>query len=148
MLNKNQKKTLSIAYVFLLVFIFIFSYRALNTEFVKVVEKEGSPKVEKEQEAKVTAYIENNKTYEVKLTESNTILDLLEELKKEEDLMFEKILYSYGIDIEHLNYVYPEEDETWAVFANGEDVTYELRDTYLEDHATYEFKITRIEELQ
>ncbi len=148
MLNKSLKKKLSITYAIILAALGLFIYFSLQKDYVEVKEKESDKQGREERTVDVALNVESGDTYKLKMKNTDTVLDLLEEVRDKNDFTFERTAYTYGNEIEQVNKKVPLEGEEWAVFKNEEDITKEIGDIYLENDQVYEVKTIRTEETQ
>lgn len=153
MLNSHLKKKLTIAYVIGLVFLAVFIRYSLNQDPIKVTEKESEQRVEVKP-VEVTLKIQEtglNLQERIRMTNQDTILDFLEKLREEERITFEKTAYTHGTKLDHINNVYPNENQRWAVFLESnpsKEITYKIGDVKLQDKEIYTLKLIRSEETQ
>ena len=148
MLNKSLKKKLSITYAIILAALGLFIYFSLQKDYVEVKEKESDKQGREERIIDVALNVESGDTYKLKMKNTDTVLDLLEEVRDKTDFTFERTAYTYGNKVEQVNKKVPLEGEEWAVFKNEEDITKEIGDIYLENDQVYEVKTIRTEETQ
>jgi hypothetical protein len=148
MLNKRLKKKLSVIYAILLAALGLFIYFSLQRDYVEVEEKESDKVGREERMVDVVLNVEDGGTYDLKMKNTDTILDLLEEVRDNTDFSFEKVAYTYGTEIDQVNKEHPPEGTKWAVFKDNENVTSEIGDIYLENDKNYELLTIRSEELQ
>jgi len=133
MLNKNARKKLSYLYVILMLVIGVFIFYSLGLEPIQVIEKESLKKAMEVKPAKVTLQVEGGTFYTKRMENTDSVLDFMESIRRDTDFVFEKIAFTYGIEIEHINHAYPKEDERWAVFLEDKDITAQIGDIYLAD---------------
>jgi hypothetical protein len=100
-------------------------------------------KVEEINEVHAYLNIEGDKSYRVKLTTADTVNDLLEKLRDDKEIFFEKTRYIYGNELEELNKVKTPEGYKWKVFLNDTDVTYQMDKLRLKDETTYTLKLVK-----
>ena len=93
----------------------------------------------------VTVYlnVENDKTYKVDLKNQDSVSDLLDKLRDNGDIFFEKTRYTYGIEIEELGHVKTPEGYNWRIFLNDLDITPQLDKLKLVDQNTYILKLVK-----
>ena len=142
MLNKDARKKLSYLYVILTLVIGVFIFYSLGLEPIQVIEKEPLRKAIEVKPAKVTLQLEGGTFYTKRMENTDSILDFMESIRSDTDFVFEKIAFTYGIEIEHVNHVYPKEGERWAVFLEDEDITLQIGDIYLVNGLVYDLKLT------
>lgn len=162
--------------------IFLYVRSVINENEVKIKKKDDSleKRVVDEKPVDVTLIIDNGITknkYDLELKNTDTILDVLSNLRQQDLLIYEKTHYIYGTEIDHMNYANADENNRWKVYMtlsekgvadliknvdppmeeqlllrqavdNKFDVTYEFEDINLVESGIYEFELTRIEELQ
>jgi len=141
MLNKALRKKLSYLYVILAIATGIFIYYSLSLEPIQVVEKEPSKKTEEVKPVKVTLRFEDGTSYTKRMQNTDSVLDFIESLRNETNFIFEKTAYIYGMEIEHINNVYPSEGARWAVLLEDEDITAQIGDLCLANGLVYDLKL-------
>lgn len=116
--------------------------------YVRSVVKEKSVDVDQKEEEKVvevkpvTVFLKyDGITQKMKMKNVETVLDLLETLRDDGKIIFEKTLYTYGIELDHFNRVVAPEGYHWRVFYKDQDITDSMGNVNLEDNSTYEVKL-------
>lgn len=178
------KKFSIIITVFFFLAGYLFVTTTLNEDEVKVQEKQSKNKdVIEEKPVKVTLILNGNpyfttQTFRKKLKNTNTILDLLEDLRKDKMLTYERTFYINSIKLDSINGFTPKTNESWIMFMSVEnqksiddlknnvgikskyetlyksalvestDITNEMGNINLVNNATYEIKIIRTAEPQ
>lgn len=134
---------LKIAYLILLVTSFFYVRSVLDADSFKAVEKQSVKPAEKVVgiDVKLSVY-ENNKTavYESKMKSSDSVQDLLAELRKSRGLLYEVDIYTYGSEIVSVFDKEPDAGKKWAVLLGDNNLTSRMSDEYLVDDAEYILK--------
>lgn len=92
------------------------------------------------------------KTYQARVLTNDSVRDLLDHLREDQDFSYETTAYTYGTEISQVNGITPPEGFRWAIYNEGNDITYDIEkfgvdaDTDLLE--TYEFKLIQRSELQ
>jgi len=140
-MNYMQKAKKYFPYFYILFLIFSFFY-------VRDVLKEGElreydsnvEETKKVLDVNVTL-IANGKTFTAKLRSNDTIFDLFEDLRDDNNFYYEKTDYTYGTEIEMVNGEKAPAGYKWEVFLNEDVVTNNIGDIYLEDEQAYVIKL-------
>lgn len=121
-------KKISITFVVLFfVLSYIFVINTLGKEEVKVEEKQSkSENIIEEKPVRVTLNINGSpyfgfQTINKRMQNTQTILDLLEILRDDGFLTYERTFYTYGVEIDNINGFIPPENEKWSVFVSIEN---------------------------
>ncbi|MFA6981795.1 MAG: hypothetical protein WC243_02110 [Patescibacteria group bacterium] len=138
-----------IVYVVVVVVLYIFVRSALNDTSIQISDKEPIQKAEHIEEYNVKLSVPYlNKEYTIKLNSTDTVLDLLETLRRDDTSYFyyEKTLYTYGLELCCIN----DTNLSWKLKFNNEDITKNIDDIYLQNDGVYilEPDFTRTSELQ
>ncbi len=145
MLSDQLKKKLYIAYIFLFIIGTIFVAKTLNEDIVEVEEKESKKETIEIRNVDVSLVVPSqNKYYRKKLKNVDSVLDLLELTRREDDFWYEKTAYIYGTEINNINRQLAPEGYHWVIVHAGRDITYEIADYKLKDDTTYELKLVPI----
>lgn len=118
---KNIKIASISAYIFLLIGGAVFVHTTLNsnTEEVSILEDDNNEEEEAIKPVKPYITFEINgrtKEYQIRMENNQTILDLIDYLRQEGEIQYEKVAYSYGTEISSIDGVAPEEGENWHVY--------------------------------
>jgi len=149
LLSSKVKKYFAITYVIFLIVGFFFIRDVIFNHEVPVSKKE-SKKTEVEVKFvsnKIIVQSENGvllSTYTTskknKRKNTDTLLDLLNYLREEEGLFYEKTAYVYGMALENVNNVSIPSHFIWKVFHNDKDITFDIHNIHLQNNAEYIIK--------
>lgn len=114
-------------------------------------ESELTSKGEKEKVAPVfqvnvtlKAFVgQGTSTYTVQMKNTDTVVDLLQEVRDLYGLVYEKIDYARGVEISEVKGVPAQQNYKWAVLSNNADITNEIGNTNLVEGAVYELKLMK-----
>ena len=156
MLNHLLRKRLTYGYIILLIASVIFINYSLKQDYVDVSEKENKKDSFVEmRNFKVTLEIFEDldssvatSSITVEMSNQDSVGDLLHKLRSENLISYEITSYIDSIELNHVNRVFPNVGEKWAVFYKGEDITHKINSVYLEKAAIYSLHLIRSEELQ
>jgi hypothetical protein len=121
----------------------IFVNASLKEKEVKVVDKQPAPKVKEIHPAKITLNIvvddHTITTYTARLETKDTIGELLEYLRKNDNFTYEKVAYVHGTEIDDINGIKASENQIWTIrmATSGEDITFKKENVFLEDKQIY-----------
>ena len=144
--NPNTKKLLTIAYIIILISGFFYVRSILKVDRVDVEDKKSTKAVEEIKPADVTLVVENegsSKKYETRLRNVDSVSDLLEDLRENQDFTYEKTYYSYGNVLDIVNGVRPPEGYRWRLFESDVDITNAFEKNNLKDNNTYYLRIIK-----
>jgi len=82
-------------------------------------------------------------TFSAQLENTDSVSNLLNELRGHQNLLFEKTDYAHGTEIDSVKNISAPEGYRWAVFFNNEDITNKISSTYLTKDAIYELRVTK-----
>lgn len=146
---KNIKKYFPYIYILLLAVSFLYVRSVINEEIVEVQETDNeNEKVEEVKPAVIYIQIydqSSNLLLEERLRMENTdtLDDALEELYDQGKLKFEKNAYIFGDEYYEILDLQSNENYYWAVYENEKEVTYDLNELDLKDEATYKIALTK-----
>ncbi len=132
-----------IAYLIFILMSVIYIKNVLDEDSFKVTEKEPDKKVVKVKEAKVSLVVQTvdgQKEYSAKLTDGDSVQDLLVDLRDNTDFYYEVDMYTYGTELIRVFDKEPERGSAWAVFFGDENITKDMSQTKLKDKAVYTIK--------
>ena len=112
----------------------------LDENSFKAVEKEPEKKVVKVKEATVRLLVvtaDGQKEYSAKLTDGDSVRDLLFDLRDNADFYYEVDMYTYGTDLVSVFGQSSPNGSKWAVFLDNKDITKDISQTNLQDKAVY-----------
>ena len=131
------------AYPSYLLFIFLaffFVKGTLSEESIKTSPKKNDKKTSLVKPVKVTLLIDNNiskLTYYEDMKNTDTVLELIENLRLNEKITFEVDQYTDRSEIVHINRKYADEVNKWQVYYQDENITYDIGDIELRDKSLY-----------
>ena len=140
---KKTKKIMIISYILILGILSLYVNSVLKKEDMETYEKEKSNS-EKEYQTKVTLRYFNGSDiseFEIKLKNTDTVEDLLQELRSSKKIVYEITRYTYGIEISSVNRIPPTKGYKWAIVFNGEDITSNIGNINLVKNGIYELKM-------
>jgi len=129
-----------IAYILFLAFTVVYVKNVLDEDSFKVVETDPKKPVVKVKEAKVRLLVETaegQKQYSAKLTDGDSVQDLLFDLRDNADFYYEVDMYTYGTELVSVFGQSPINGSKWAVFMDDKDITKDISQTKLLDKAVY-----------
>jgi len=129
-----------IAYLLFILMSVIYVKNVLDEDSFKVTEKEPDKKVVKVKEAKVNLVVQTvngQKEYSAKLTDGDSVQDLLADLRDNADFYYEVDMYTYGTDLVSVFGQSSPNGSKWAVFLDDKDITKDISQTKLMDKAVY-----------
>jgi hypothetical protein len=134
---QKVKKSAILFYVLFLIFTYFFVKEALNEKKLSVTEK----KEEKKEATKVVPvntklFIEFSSytsTFNLKMKSTNSVLDVLNELRNNKRISYEVDEYTFGFKIAHINNNYSDDNSEWRIFYKEKDVTSSFDKTPIED---------------
>jgi len=129
-----------IAYLPFILISVIYVKNVLDEDSFKVGEKEPEKKVVKVKEVKVKLLVETadgRKEYSAKLTDGDSVQDLLFDLRDNADFYYEVDMYTYGTALVSVFGQSPINGSKWAVFLDDKDITKDISQTKLLDKAVY-----------
>ena len=144
MVIKNKKVPFSViakaSYILLIILSVIYVKNVLDTDSFKVTEKEPDKKVVKVKEVKVSMVVQTadgQKEYSAKLTDGDSVQDLLFDLRDNANFYYEVDMYTYGTELVSVFGKEPESGNKWAVFLDDKDITRDISQTKLLNEAVY-----------
>ena len=138
----KKAKILSLLYILFVFLSFFYIKSVLKTENVRT-KVPLDKNVEDVYKINVTLNFNNeNNTYYLTEEMSNvdTIIKLLEQLRKHGKLIYEKTDYTYGIEIDSVNNKTLSNGYKWAVIKDGKDITNDIANTKISKNSTLELK--------
>lgn len=142
------RKTLIIStlYICFLILSFLYVKSVLKTQ--KLYQKDNSkPKIEKtwNVSASLIVYTESRtRNFKSEVKNTDSIMSFLEDIRNNQGLVFEKLSFTHGVEIDTLFNEKAPADYRWSVFMNGVDVTNYLTKDRVTDGAVYEIKLVKI----
>ncbi|MBU0534876.1 MAG: hypothetical protein ABIJ82_00135 [Patescibacteria group bacterium] len=136
---------LGLGYLSFIVVSFFYVKSILKTE--NLFPKDNvKPKIEKTWTISASLIVNTgSKTFNYKTDVKNTdsIMSFLEDLRNNKGLVFEKVDYTHGVEIDSLFNTKASDGYKWAVFQNGNDLTDALSSTRILDGAVYEIRLVK-----
>jgi hypothetical protein len=135
--------TVKILYLVVLGTSILYVRNVLNTDSFKATEKTTAKPVINPHEVSVSlvaVFDAETKEYKAKLTSTDSVENLLKELRDKQDLIYEKDLYTYGAEIVSVFGKEADDNKKWAVFLGNVDITNNIASKNLVDDAAYTLK--------
>jgi len=137
----------------LLIYLFLgaFIYTSLSDDSqVKVEEKEQRVADDDAEIHPVRTYLRVDNGYRiidyyVRLDTTNTLMSLLDYHRSKSGFTFSQKQYTYGTLLDDINGYKAPEGYVWRVYDNNEEITYNIRDTKLQNEHQYLLKLEPIE---
>lgn len=142
---KNIKNALIGMYIFLLVGGYFYVPNVLKHTEINEIDKDKET-IEDTKPVKVTLIVEDltsKQTFELKLTNKDSVNDLLENARDTNKIFFEKTRYIYGNELEKVNNKETPIGYHWKLFLNDSDITYKMDDLKLTNNTTYYLKLIK-----
>ncbi|HSX39081.1 MAG TPA: hypothetical protein VLI92_00625 [Candidatus Saccharimonadales bacterium] len=136
-LNPRYKYVAIIGYLVFLVAGILYVHSVISSGKVQVSTQSTPKKVPKVRFIDVSLQIENGPTYRIKLTNFDTVLDLLDEARQHNGFRYELVEYTDGTQIDSINGISSTAARKWRVFVGEKDVTSNMGDVVLENDKTY-----------
>lgn len=115
-----MKKTLIIIYILTLIGGYLFVNNALKGNEIEIESENTADKHEpQEKPVSVTFILDNGKAtkqYSREVQNNETVIDLIDLLRAENELTYEKVAYTYGTEIDSVNGISASEDMKWRVY--------------------------------
>jgi hypothetical protein len=140
-----DKKVIAGTYIIFCTAIFLFAKNSLKQDGVKIIEKPEKKKEVSVHPAKVWLNINNQYTYTTRLQTSDSVEDLLENLRNKDNFSYKVTAYNYGTEITEINGIKSTENTKWKIYKEEEDITYKISKTPLTDETTYLLTLEKIE---
>ncbi len=142
----NKKKIIMIiSYIFLSALLVFYVKSILERDDLEIYEEEEDD-TEETYLVDVTLKLTDGKiTKEFTKTLKNTdsVEELMKEIRGSGGFSYELIKYTYGVNIDSVNGIKPEDGYEWAVIKNGENITLKIDKIFLEDDETYELRMIK-----
>ena len=138
----KKAKILSLLYILFVFLSFFYIKSVLKTENVRT-KVPLDKKVEDVYKINVTLnFNDGTNTYTLREEMSNvdTIIKFLEQLRKHGKLIYEKTDYTYGIEIDSVNSKILDSRYKWAVIKDGKDITNDIANTKISKNSSLELK--------
>lgn len=124
----KTSKILAGLYILFCVFSFFYVRNVLKSENVRQ-KREEDVDIEEVYKIDITLnYYDGSSQKQLSEVMKNTddIMNFLNELRQRKKIVFEKIEYTYGTEIESVNGVLPKEGYKWAIIEDGKDITLDI----------------------
>ncbi len=147
-LFKNKNFWIVTYIVFLLFGVFYVRW-VLKTNKVQVIKQAEEKKAVNVKPVKVyfSLYLSPDNSipveYHLRLQNTDTFLDFLNNLRESTNFTYEKLLHTYGIEISVVNSISPIPGYSWRVYVDGQDITNTIDKYYLKDNAHFEIKMVK-----
>ena len=131
---------LKIMYLLCLVSATLYVKSILDTSGFKAKNKPNNKDILEIQDIVATVLYKNGNTskqFTEKLKSNDTVEDLLSELRKNNELIYEKEMYTYGSEISSVYNNNAGEGKIWAILLQNNDLTNKMGDEYLVNNSTY-----------
>ncbi|PIS22048.1 hypothetical protein COT50_04040 [candidate division WWE3 bacterium CG08_land_8_20_14_0_20_41_10] len=138
---------LKVAYLIFLATTILYVKSVLDVDSFKATEKSPEKPTVKVEAVSVKLVTEINgtlTTYEAKMQSNDTVEDLLEELRKNQGLYYEKDLYTYGTEIVSVFDKEAMVGSKWAVLVGDKDITTKIANEYLSKGTSYSLKEVQV----
>lgn len=132
-----------ISYLLFILISVMYVKNVLDEDSFKVTEKEPDKKMVKVKEAKVNLVVQTvdgQREYSAKLTDSDSVQDLLSDLRDNTDFYYEADMYTYGTELVSVFGQSPSNGSKWAVFLDDKDITKNISKNKLQNNAVYSIK--------
>ncbi len=145
-------KILKSKYVWMTVYVlsvgltFWYVRSVLKTGTIDVSAQQEEKKVADVKSVKVSLAVEMPKStisYDAKLKNTDTVLDLLNTLRDTTNFTYQKTAYIDRVELDFINGIYPQGGYKWKIFFNGEDITQKFQDMYLQNKDLYTIKLVK-----
>lgn len=154
--TKHLKNTATLLTIIFAIFSYFFVKSALEDGEVKVLDQPEKEKALEIKPVKVTLTVLDPNTggkreYKKRMQNNNSVLELLEKLREEDEFIYEKIAYTYGTEVDNINGIKAPEGYRWEVnyFAENleitSNITFEIDDNYLIDKGKYRLKLEKVQ---
>lgn len=125
----------------------MFVYDLTKEDTIRVAPKAEEQEVEEVKPVRVGLEIYVNDSlrsaYSARLDTSKSFDDLLDYLVEQEDLFFEKTMYTYGTEYEQVNEIPHPSEYHWKVYENDMDITYATSGVKLVDGNIYKLALEK-----
>lgn len=138
----KYKPYLIILYILTLIFGYFYVSNVLTTTQIKEY-KEEKKEVDEVKPAVVYLNFNNEKTFRLRLQNTESVADFLDKLRDDDLLFFERTLYTYGTELVNVDNRKIDEGYKWKVFLDGSDITYSIHDINLKDDFVYDLLLVK-----
>lgn len=135
------------AYAIALVFSFFYVNTLLKKGTLNVSGQKEEKKAMEVKPVKVKLIVQGVnllKEYEIRKSNTDSVLDLLNSLRKSTDFDYGKTGYVDRNEIDHVYGIAPPEGYKWRIFFDDKDITQEFQNVYLTDESIYYIKLVKI----
>jgi hypothetical protein len=149
-ISTKTRKILIVSYILLIMFSFLYVRWVLNTERIDIVTDSPPPPATETQTFRVYLIVDTGTTqyeYSFRLQNTNSVMRLIDEARKEDNLTYETEQYVDRMEFAHVMGIVPGDNRSWRVFYEGEDITYKVEDIKLSREAEYTLKLVNIEDI-
>lgn len=133
-------------YVILLGFTILYVNSVLSRDSLSVSQESKKKEVVEIKPVDVTLIVEttsSSQTYSMRKNNTDSVLDLLNSLRKTTDFRYQKTGYLDRNEIDYVNDIYPPESYKWKIFHKDKDITQIFQNTHLEDNGIYYLKLIK-----
>ncbi len=141
----KKKIILIVSYIFLSTLLVVYVRSILKRDDLKIYEKKKID-IEETYSVNVTLkYLNGREIKEFNRTLKNTdsVEELMKKIRSSGDITYELIKYTYGVNIESVNKMKPDNSHEWAIIKDGENITLKMDKVYLEKDKVYELRIVK-----
>lgn len=132
----------SFSYVIIMVLGFFYVKNVLATVEILDYKKEKSDSFEVKPVI-VKLNFNDQKTFRLKMQNTDSIGDFLDKIRDEELFFFERIKYTYGTELDYIDKQKTPVGFVWKIFLNGKDITFDIDKTNLTDDVTYDLRLIK-----
>ncbi len=144
---RNPKNLLILGYIIFLIGGGFYIRNVLKNGNFNLTQKDNTKKdVFELKPTKVVLNVFNNvttKSYNIRLENQDSVLDLLNTLRKKDDLFYEQTNYTDKIVIDDVYKQKTPSGFVWKVYKGSEDITNKIGDIYLADNDVYDLKLVK-----
>jgi len=145
-MSKFKKISIVLYFVFV-IFFYFFVKDALKDGNIDVSDVAVPEKVEEIKPAVVYLTVDDGmsrKEYRARMKNIDSYVDLLDEMRQNQDFLFEIVDYSYGPKIELVYNIETPQGYEWHAYYEDENITTNIGTTNLTDEGNYSLKLEKI----
>ena len=145
-MSKFKKISIVLYFVFV-IFFYFFVKDALKDGNIDVSDVAVPEKVEEIKPAVVYLTVDDGmsrKEYRARMKNIDSYVDLLDEMRQNQDFLFEIVDYSYGPKIELVYNIETPQGYEWHAYYGDENITTNIGTTNLTDEGNYSLKLEKI----
>lgn len=132
----KYKKSFTFIYIVVLIVGYFVVKGTLNDTSIDVGQKQSEEQMDEIKPARVTLLVPSlSRQYKVEMKNTDSVLDLLENLRKDGStgFFYEKTLYTYGIELCCIN----NSSSNWVLIHDGENITHDIDSKKLVNNGVY-----------